>query len=320
MITVLFVAIPLEHKGNRKLLACRSLAAFARYVGYPEMVNQGDSSKHALMAVAHGACAPLTCAAQRRSPVKSKASNGAAERDRAVQTAEGMPRTLRLDVPSRNNVAVGSILTIMSFLERDAAWLLSQAGSADSTTAHSRQLEKSHDSPLPPFAGTGHVKGSDTLGFQAEEQPGIRFVAGEMTDDQRSPHWHESGHGCGSHHSTLSSTPVAGRPANVATGNETGVTRHAEVGKTDRVLPATPRAPVHGGSGVHVGAPPGGDTTYQPTALDNTAPARVAVNTLRSELEETRFPWTWQDLWIQGGRHLLQWRSMRTASRQNPQR
>ena len=172
MITVLFVAIPLEHKGNRKLLACRSLAAFARYVGYPEMVNQGDSSKHALMAVAHGACAPLTCAAQRRSPVKSKASNGAAERDRAVQTAEGMPRTLRLDVPSRNNVAVGSILPIMSFLERDAAWLLSQAGSADGTTAHSRQLEKSHDSPLPPFAGTGHVKGSDTLGFQAEEQPG----------------------------------------------------------------------------------------------------------------------------------------------------
>ena len=53
------VAIPLEKKGDRDPFASCSAAAFARYVGHPKVIIQGDS-KHALMAVIHDACALLT--------------------------------------------------------------------------------------------------------------------------------------------------------------------------------------------------------------------------------------------------------------------
>ena len=36
------VAVPLEKKGNRDPFASRSLAAFARYVGHPKVIIQGD--------------------------------------------------------------------------------------------------------------------------------------------------------------------------------------------------------------------------------------------------------------------------------------
>ena len=80
------VAIPLEKKGNRDPFASRSLAAFARYVGHPKVIIQGDS-EHAFMNVIHDACALLTAATPRTSPVNSKGSNGAAER--AVQSLKG---------------------------------------------------------------------------------------------------------------------------------------------------------------------------------------------------------------------------------------
>ena len=98
------VAIPLEKKGNRDPFASRSLAAFARYVGHPKVIIQGDS-EHALMAVIHDACTLLTAATPRTSPEDSKGSNGAAEI--AVQSVEGMARTLRLDLLGRTNIAVG---------------------------------------------------------------------------------------------------------------------------------------------------------------------------------------------------------------------
>ena len=68
------VVIPLEKEGNRDPLASRSLAAFARYVGQPQVIIQGDSD-HALMAVIHDACALLTAATPRTSPVNSKGSS-----------------------------------------------------------------------------------------------------------------------------------------------------------------------------------------------------------------------------------------------------
>ena len=113
------IAIPLGKKGNRDPFASRSLAAFARYVGRPKVIIKGDS-EHALMAVIHDACALLTSATPRTSPCNSKGSNGAAER--AVQSAEGMARTLRLDLLARTNVAVGSDLPITSWMVRHAAW------------------------------------------------------------------------------------------------------------------------------------------------------------------------------------------------------
>ena len=134
------VAIPLEKKGDRDPFASCSAAAFARYVGHPKVIIQGDS-KHALMAVIHDACALLTAATPRTSPVKRKGSNGTAER--AVQSVEGMARTLRLDLLSRTNIAVCSDLLITSWMVRHAAWLLShfQTGSADGKTAYARQFE-----------------------------------------------------------------------------------------------------------------------------------------------------------------------------------
>ena len=100
------VAISLEKKRNRDPYSSRSLAAFARYVGHPKVIIQGDS-EHALMAVIQDACALLTAATPRTLLLNSK---GAAER--AVQSVEGMARTLRLDLLGRTNIAVGSDLPI----------------------------------------------------------------------------------------------------------------------------------------------------------------------------------------------------------------
>ena len=72
------VAILLEKRGNRDPFASRSLPAFARYVGHPKVIIQRNS-EHALMAVIHDACALLTAATPRTSPVNSKGSNGEAE-------------------------------------------------------------------------------------------------------------------------------------------------------------------------------------------------------------------------------------------------
>ena len=144
------VAIFLEKKGNRDPFVSRSLAAFARYVGHPKVIIQGDS-EHALVAVIHDACALLTAATPRTSFVNSKGSNGAAER--AVQPVEGMARTLRLDL-GRTNIAVGSGLPITFWRVRHAAWLLShfQTGSADGKTAYARQLERPSESVVLPLA------------------------------------------------------------------------------------------------------------------------------------------------------------------------
>ena len=68
----------LREKGNTDPLARLSLAAFTRRVGHPKVIAQGDW-EHALMAVIHDACAVLTSATTRTSPVNRKGSNGAAE-------------------------------------------------------------------------------------------------------------------------------------------------------------------------------------------------------------------------------------------------
>ena len=56
---------------------------------------------------------------------------------RAVQSVEGMARTLRLDLMALTDAAVGSDLPLTSWMVRHAAWLLGhfQASSADGKTA-----------------------------------------------------------------------------------------------------------------------------------------------------------------------------------------
>ena len=104
------------------------------------------------MAVIHDACAWLTAATPRTSLVNSRGSNGAAER--TVQSVEEMARTLRLDLLSRTNIAVGRDLPITSWMVRHAAWLLShfQTGSADGKTVYARQFERPYESLVLPFA------------------------------------------------------------------------------------------------------------------------------------------------------------------------
>ena len=229
-----------EKKGNRDPFASRSLAAFARYVGHPKVIIQGDS-EHALMAVIHDACALLTAATPRTSPVNSKGSNGAAER--AVQSVEGMARTLRLDLLSRTSIAVGSDLPITSWMVRHAAWLLShfQTGSADGKTAYARQFERPYELPVLPFAervmwkdptlqpaklksswgyglwlGRSQTSNAHLIGTRV----GIvvartirRLPASEREDSNLVV--------------AMRGTPVAGRPADAAAGDAFTVTRHA---------------------------------------------------------------------------------------------
>ena len=87
------------------------------------MIIQGDS-EHAIMAT------------PRTSLVNCKRLKWS--RDWAVQSVEGMARTLRLDLLARTNVAVGSDLLLTSWMVMYAAWFLShfQAGRTDGKTAY----------------------------------------------------------------------------------------------------------------------------------------------------------------------------------------
>ena len=71
------------------------------------------------------------------------------ERERAVQSVEGMARTFRLDLLARTNVAVGSNLPITSMMVRDAAWLLSRPKLAP--LAYARQFKKPYELLGLPF-------------------------------------------------------------------------------------------------------------------------------------------------------------------------
>ena len=94
------------------------------------------------MAVVHDARAMLTAATPRTSPVNSKGSNGATER--AVQSADGMARTLRLDLLRRTNILDGETrgMVVEPF----------PSGTAYGKMAYARQFEKPCESPVLPLA------------------------------------------------------------------------------------------------------------------------------------------------------------------------
>ena len=117
------VAIPLEKKGNRDPFASRSLAAFARYVGHPRVIIHGD-----LGARTHGSHPRRVRIADSRNTTNLTCEQQGAQIQqprRAVQSVEGMARTLRLDLLGRTNIAVGGDLPITSWMVRHAAslWL-----------------------------------------------------------------------------------------------------------------------------------------------------------------------------------------------------
>ena len=198
------------------------------------MIIQGDS-EHALVAVIHDACELLTAATPRTSLVNSKGSNGAAER--AVQSVEGMARTLRLDLLGRTSIAVGSDLPITSWMVRHAAHLLShfQAGTADGKTACARQFER------PQESLNGSVERSDAPACEVEKQ----LVYGLWLERSQTSNAHLIGTRVGivvartirrlptsvREDSNLvvamRGTPVAGRPADAAADDAPTVTRHA---------------------------------------------------------------------------------------------
>ena len=67
-----------------------------------------------------------------------------------------------------------------------------------------------HDSSKDP---TNHLCYLSLDGLQSaklKSSSGLWFVVGEITDKQRPPHWHESGHRCGSHDSTSAGVRTRG--------------------------------------------------------------------------------------------------------------
>ena len=288
------VAIPLEKKGNRDPFASRNLAAFALYVGHPKVIIQGDS-EHALMAVIHDACALLTAATPRTSPVNSKGSNGAAER--AAQSVEGMARTLRLDLLSRTNIAVGSDLPITSWMVRHAAWLLShfQTGPADGKTAYARQFERPHKSLVLPFAERvmwkdptlqpAKLKGSWGYGLWLGRSQtsnahliGTRVGIVVARTIRRLPALEREDSNLVV---AMRSTPVAGRPADAAAGDAPTVTRHAVEHRELAVVPASSGAPLQAGSGEGVSAPSNSVPNLPKPTVARAQPSSAAVESSR---------------------------------------
>ena len=249
------VAIPLEKKGNRDPFASRCLAAFARYVGHPKVIIQGDS-EHALMAIIHDACASLTAASPRTSPVNSKGSNGAAER--AVQSVEGMARTPRLVLLGTTNIAVGSDLRITSWMVRHAAWFLShfQTGSADGKTAYARQFERPYAERViwkDPTLQLAKLKSSwGYVLWLGRSQTSNAHLIGTTVGIvvartiRRLP---------ASERKDSNLVVAPGRPADAAAGYVPTVTRHAVEHREVVVVPASSGAPLQAGSGEGVSAP-----------------------------------------------------------------
>ena len=175
--------------------------------------------------------------------MNSKGSNGAAER--AVQSVEAVARTLRLDLLSRTNIAVGSDLPITSRMVRHAAWLLShfQIGSADGKTSYARQFERPHESLVLPFVERVMWKDPTLQPAKLKSSWGYvlwfrtirRLPASEREDSNLEV--------------AMRGTPVAGRPADAAAGEAPTVTRHAVEHGEELVVPASCGAPLQAGSG-----------------------------------------------------------------------
>ena len=176
------------------------------------------------------------------------------------------------------------------------------------------------------------MEGSDVPACEVEKQLGLWFVVGEITDKQRSPHWHESGHRCGSHDSTseredsnlvvaMRNTPVAGRPADAA-ADDAPTVRHAVERREVIVVPASSGAPLQAGSGEGVSA-----TSSQVPNLPK--PTVRGHNHHRLQWKAANIPerreltvlvlavmclWMWHKLWNRQRGHTLRWRSMMKVS------
>ena len=175
------------------------------------------------------------------------------------------PRTLRLGLLDRTNIAVGSDLPITSWMVRHAAWLLShfQAGAADGKTAYAPQFEKPHESPVLPFAERvmwkdptlqpAKLRSSWGYGLWLGRTQtsnahliGTRLGIGVARTIRRLP---ASEREEASLVVTMRGTPVSGRPADVAAGDAPSVSRHAGERKEVIVVHASSGAPMQGSSG-----------------------------------------------------------------------
>ena len=123
------VAIPLEKKGNRDPFASRKSGRICTM----RRTSQSDHPRR-LGARTHGSHPRRTRIADSRNTTNLTCE----------QQGLKMARTLRLDLLSRTNIAVGSDLPITSWMVRHAALLLSHF--------QTRQFERPYESPVLPFA------------------------------------------------------------------------------------------------------------------------------------------------------------------------
>ena len=264
--------------------------------------------------------------------VNSKGSNGAAER--AVQSVEGLARTLRLDLLCRTNVAVGTDLPITSWILRHAAWLLShfQAGSGDGKTAYARQFEKPYESPVLPFAERVMWKDPKLQPAKLRSSWEVWFVVETITDKRRAPHLHEIGHRCGPHDLTFADirtrgvklsgghegTSVAGRPADAAAGDADTVTRHAVEQREVIVVPASSGAPLQVGSGEGVSAPPNPIPNLPEATVARAQSSSAAVESSQHPsgdgvtilVQKTWCLWRWHNVQNRQRSHMLRLKSL----------
>ena len=87
-----------------------------------------------------------------------------------------------------------------------------------------------------------HLSGDPAC--ELEKQLGVWFVVGTITNKKRSPHWHESGHRCGSHDSTLAVIRTRGIKFSGGHEEHTRGPERREV----IVVPASSVAPLQGSS------------------------------------------------------------------------
>ena len=153
---------------------------------------------------------------------------------------------------------------------RHAAWLLShfQAGTADRTTAYARQFERPYESPVLPFAERVMWKDPTLQPAKLRSSWGYGLWLGRTQTSNA----HLIGTRMGIVVSrmirllpasereeaslvvAMRSTPVAGRPADVAAGDAPTVTRHAGRAKRGDRGSASSGASTQGGNGEGVSA------------------------------------------------------------------
>jgi len=142
------IAIPVDKKGSKSVVAVKGLAAFVRGLGQPKVVIQSDSEP-AICDVVRQVCDMIPGATPRVTPIASKGSNGRVEQ--ANKAVEGMARTLLAAIKDKYDVELPTSHPAVAWAMRRASWLIDrfQPG-ADGMSPYRRQHARSYGGAVIP--------------------------------------------------------------------------------------------------------------------------------------------------------------------------